>query len=61
MTARRANVFCGVNDFRIEKVPKPQAGIGEAVVRITLTTICGTDLHIVRGEDPVKPGLDRPN
>lgn len=24
---------------------------------MTLTTICGTDLHIVRGEYPVKPGL----
>src|SRR5262249_18345653 len=33
------------------------AGVGEAVIRITLTTICGTDLHIVRGEYPVKPGL----
>jgi alcohol dehydrogenase len=31
--------------------------VGEAVIRITLTTICGTDLHIVRGEYPVKPGL----
>ena len=30
---------------------------GEAVIRITLTTICGTDLHILRGEYPVKPGL----
>jgi threonine dehydrogenase-like Zn-dependent dehydrogenase len=27
------------------------------VLRITLTTICGTDLHILRGEYPVKPGL----
>jgi threonine dehydrogenase-like Zn-dependent dehydrogenase len=27
------------------------------VVRTTLTTICGTDLHIVRGEYPVRPGL----
>jgi threonine dehydrogenase-like Zn-dependent dehydrogenase len=27
------------------------------VIRVTLTTICGTDLHIVRGEYPVKPGL----
>jgi alcohol dehydrogenase len=27
------------------------------VIRITLTTICGTDLHIVRGEYPVMPGL----
>jgi threonine dehydrogenase-like Zn-dependent dehydrogenase len=27
------------------------------VIRITLTTICGTDLHILRGEYPVPPGL----
>jgi threonine dehydrogenase-like Zn-dependent dehydrogenase len=27
------------------------------VIRITTTTICGTDVHIVRGEYPVKPGL----
>jgi threonine dehydrogenase-like Zn-dependent dehydrogenase len=31
--------------------------VGEAVIRVTLTTICGTDLHILRGEYPVKPGL----
>ncbi len=53
----RANVFCGVNEFGIEQVPRPCAGPGDAVIRITLTTICGTDLHIVRGEYPVKPGL----
>ena len=53
----KANVFRGVNDIRIEDVPRPHAGPGEAVIRITLTTICGTDLHIVRGEYPVKPGL----
>jgi len=38
-------------------VPRPRAGVGEAVIRITLTTICGTDLHILRGEYPVRPGL----
>jgi len=38
-----------------KRVPKP--GYNEALVRITLTTICGTDLHIVRGEYPVAPGL----
>ena len=32
-------------------------GPGEAVIKITATTICGTDVHIVRGEYPVKPGL----
>lgn len=55
--AMRANVFRGVNQFGIEEVERPHAGPGEAVVRTTLTTICGTDLHIVRGEYPVRPGL----
>ena len=27
------------------------------MIRVTLTTICGTDVHIVKGEYPVKPGL----
>ncbi len=53
----RATVFHGPNDIRVEEVPRPRAGFGEAVIRITLTTICGTDLHILRGEYPVKPGL----
>jgi len=57
MTTMRANVFHGKNDFRVEEVEKPRAGVGEAVIRVTLTTICGTDLHIVRGEYPVRPGL----
>lgn len=57
MKTMRANVFRGVNRFGIEEVPKPSAGVGEAVIRITLTTICGTDLHIVRGEYPINPGL----
>src|SRR5678815_3310458 len=53
----RANVFHGKNKIRVEEVEKPRAGVGEAVIRVTLTTICGTDLHIVRGEYPVKSGL----
>jgi threonine dehydrogenase-like Zn-dependent dehydrogenase len=53
----RANVFRSVNHFGVEEVERPHAGTGEAVIRVTLTTICGTDLHIVRGEYPVKPGL----
>jgi threonine dehydrogenase-like Zn-dependent dehydrogenase len=50
-------VFRGVNDLRIEEVPKPSPKAGEAVIRITATTICGTDVHIVKGEYPVRPGL----
>ena len=53
----QANVFHGVDDIRIEEVPRPSPGPGEAVIRVTLTTICGTDLHILRGEYPVRPGL----
>jgi threonine dehydrogenase-like Zn-dependent dehydrogenase len=53
----RATVFHGPNDIRVESVPKPRAGVGEAVVRVTTTTICGTDIHILKGEYPVRPGL----
>ena len=53
----RANVFLGKNQIKVQDVLKPHAGVGEAVIRVTLTTICGTDLHIVRGEYPVSPGL----
>jgi alcohol dehydrogenase len=53
----RATVFHGSGDLRVEQVPRPHAGAGEAVVRVTLTTICGTDIHIVKGEYPVRPGL----
>ena len=57
MSRMKANVFHGKNDIRVEEVERPRAGVGDAVIRVTLTTICGTDLHIVRGEYPVKPGL----
>src|SRR5919112_998451 len=57
MTKMKANVFRGKNDIRVEEVERPRAGVGEAVIRVTLTTICGTDLHILRGEYPVRPGL----
>ena len=57
MQTMRANVFHGPNDIRVEEVPRPIAGAGDAVIRITLTTICGTDLHILRGEYPVRAGL----
>jgi alcohol dehydrogenase len=57
MEKMKALVFHGKNDIRVDEAARPHAGVGEAVIRITLTTICGTDLHIVRGEYPVRPGL----
>jgi len=53
----RALVFRGPNQIGIEEVSIPKPGPGEAVIRVTLTTICGTDLHILKGEYPVKTGL----
>src|SRR6187399_2871764 len=52
-----ATVFHSPHHIEVQAVPRPRAGVGEAVIRITLTTICGTDLHILRGEYEVKPGL----
>ena len=57
MKTMRAVVFKGKNRIAVEDVPRPSPRAGEAVIRVTTTTICGTDVHIVRGEYPVKPGL----
>lgn len=57
MKKMKATVFHGKNSIRVEEVERPRPAIGEALIRITLTTICGTDVHILAGEYPVKPGL----
>jgi|HigsolmetaAR201D_1030396.scaffolds.fasta_scaffold31301_1 Threonine dehydrogenase and related Zn-dependent dehydrogenases len=53
----KANVFRGPGKFGLEEKPIPRAGPTDAVVKVRLTTICGTDLHIVRGEYEVRQGL----
>lgn len=57
MATMRATVFRGVNDIRLEEVERPHAGPGDALIRVTLTTICGSDLHIVSGHYKVREGL----
>jgi threonine dehydrogenase-like Zn-dependent dehydrogenase len=46
-------VFHGVGDIRVDEVPEPtiQAPT-DAIVRLTASAICGTDLHFVRGTMP---------
>ena len=54
----KAVVFHGVGDIRLDDVaePKIQAPT-DAVVRITSSAICGTDLHMIRGTFAgMKPG-----
>jgi threonine dehydrogenase-like Zn-dependent dehydrogenase len=54
----KAVVFQGVGDISLENVPEPQIKEpADAIVRITASAICGTDLHFVRGTFPgVKKG-----
>lgn len=53
----KAAVF--VEKGRIEVTEKriPDVSPNDALVRITTTTICGTDVHILKGEYPVATGL----
>src|SRR5689334_13773749 len=53
----KANVFHGPSDIRAEEVERPRPAAGEALIRVTLTTSCGTDVDIVKGEYPVGSGL----
>src|SRR4051812_5266174 len=57
MATMRAAVFGGKGKIAIREVPRPEPGVGEALVKVTLTTICGTDVHILKGEYPVREGL----
>jgi threonine dehydrogenase-like Zn-dependent dehydrogenase len=52
----KAAVFKGPGRIVLDEKPVPKAGPGEALVKITTTTICGTDIHILKGEYPVEPG-----
>jgi len=57
MDKMQAAVFVEKGKIQLREVPKPVPGPGEALLQVTLTTICGTDVHILKGEYPVKPGL----
>jgi threonine dehydrogenase-like Zn-dependent dehydrogenase len=54
----KAVVFRGVGDIRLEEVPDPKIQQPtDAIIRITASAICGTDLHMIRGTLPgMKPG-----
>ena len=53
----KALTFISPGRIELKDKPIPQPGYGEALMRITTTTICGTDVHILKGEFPVKSGL----
>jgi threonine dehydrogenase-like Zn-dependent dehydrogenase len=53
----KAAVFVQPGRIALEERPIPEIGPLDALIRVTTTTICGTDVHIMKGEYPVKPGL----
>jgi threonine dehydrogenase-like Zn-dependent dehydrogenase len=54
----KAVVFHDVGDIRLEDVPEPEIkDPADALVEITASAICGTDMHFIRGTVPgLKPG-----
>jgi alcohol dehydrogenase len=58
MSAMKALVYQGPGKKALEDRPKPEiTAPTDAIVKITKTTICGTDLHILKGDVPTcQPG-----
>ncbi len=54
----KAVVWHGVGDIRLDNVSEPKIkDANDAILRITASAICGTDLHMVRGTfTGMKPG-----
>jgi alcohol dehydrogenase len=53
----KAMVFVEPGRLELREKPVPEIGAGDALVRVTTTTICGTDVHILKGEYVVPSGL----
>lgn len=57
MPMMKAAVFVEPHRIVLQDKPIPEIGPLDALIRITTTTICGTDVHILKGEYPVARGL----
>ena len=53
----RALTFQGEGDVKVVDVPKPTiAHSGEALIKVTMGAVCGSDLHILHGQTPMNKG-----
>lgn len=57
MPKMRAAIFVEPGRIVLDDKDIPDVGPLDALIRITTTTICGTDVHILKGEYPVARGL----
>lgn len=53
----KAAIFVEKGRIVLDDKPIPEIGPADALIRVTTTTICGTDVHILKGEYPVAKGL----
>src|SRR5690606_13989445 len=53
----KAAVFVKPRRIELQERKVPDIGPNDALIRITTTTSCGTDPHILKGEYPGAPGL----
>lgn len=53
----KATIFVEPGRVELTQRSIPDIGPLDALIRVTTTTICGTDVHIMKGEYPVRKGL----
>ena len=57
MSRMKATIFVAPGKIDLVEKSIPDVGPNDALIKITTTTICGTDVHILKGEYPVASGL----
>lgn len=57
MPKMKAAIFVERGRIVLDDKPIPDVGPSDALIRVTTTTICGTDVHILKGEYQVQKGL----
>ena len=53
----KVTIFVKPGRIALDEKPIPDVGPLDTLVRVTTTTICGTDVHIMKGEYPVAKDL----
>ncbi len=57
MNTMKAVCFVGKDKIELREKRIPEVKPTDALIKVTTTTICGTDVHILMAEYPVEPGL----
>jgi threonine dehydrogenase-like Zn-dependent dehydrogenase len=52
----KAVAYHGPKNIKVDEVPEPQVKVRKVLVKFKAGSICGTDLHLYRGDWKIKPG-----